>query len=225
MSMTLAQLRTEARFRANMENSKFVEDAELTSYINSAIAELHDLLISCYSNDYYINTYLFNTVGNTADYALPADFYQLRGVDVKLNAGEFFTINKFNFNERNRNTDLNWGLIGGPSLRYRLVGNNLRFNPTPDGAYQVRLWYIPVATKLVADSDTLADLNQYYEYVVVQAAIMMLQKEESDVSVLAALKADLRNRIQSMAQNRDADKADSVQDIYAEANDYYFYRS
>jgi hypothetical protein len=87
------------------------------------------------------------------------------------------------------------------------------------------MWYIPVATVLVSDSDTLQDLNQYYEYVVVHAALMMLQKEESDVSVLAAFKQQLTQRIQSMAQNRDADKPDSVQDIYSEVNDYYFFRN
>ena len=48
MSITLAELRTQARNRADMESSEFVTDTELTDYINSSIAELHDILIQSY---------------------------------------------------------------------------------------------------------------------------------------------------------------------------------
>lgn len=225
MSITLLQLRTEAKYRSDMTNSTFIDDSEWNSYINSGIADLHDLLIACYMADYYTKSTTFVTVANQENYALPSDFYQLRGVDIALNGTDYFSVSRFNFNERNRNTDMNWGIIGGPTLRYRLVGNNLKFTPAPDGVYQGRIWYTPVATKLVADGDMLADLNQYYEYVVVHAALMAGQKEETDISVLAALKADLRKRIESMASGRDADKADSIQDIYAENDEYYFFRS
>ena len=78
-------------------------------------------------------------------------------------------------------------------------------------------------TKLTLDADTLSDLNQYAEYVIVDAAIKMAAKEETDVSVLAAQKAELRRRIEVMGQNRNADKSESVSDIYSENLDYLWY--
>lgn len=225
MSITLLELRTQARQLADRENSQFVTDAELTNYVNSAIAELQDLLISAYSSDYYISSYTFTTVNNQTNYALPADFYKLRGVDAAINGTEWAAVRPFNFNERNRNDSFSsWGLMTGPSVRYRLLGNNMVLSPAPDGAYNMRVWYIPTATKLVADSDVLADLNQFSDFVIYDAAIKMLIKEESDPTALMAERAKCEKRIVEMGQNRDAGQPESVSDIYAENNDYYWYR-
>jgi len=225
MSITLLQLRTRARQISDIENSQHVTDEELTSYVNMAIAELHDLLIGAYSSDYYISSSTFSTAANVTNYSLPADFYKLRGVDAAINGDSYASLRPFNFNERNRNDSFSsWGLMTGPSIRYRLLGPNLVFSPAPDGIYAIRLWYIPQATVLVADSDVFTDLNQYSEYVVYDAAIRMLTKEESDISAHLAKKNEIIKRIQEMAQNRDADQPESVSDIYAENNDYYWYR-
>lgn len=223
MSITLAQLKSQARDRADMTNSQFVSDSELVNYINGSIAELHDLLIAAYDNDYFITEYSFNTAANTASYALPADFYKLRGVDTRIGSDQWFTIQPFNFNERNSQNELVTYLAYGNNFRYRLVGSNITFTPVPTSVYSIKMWYIPVATKLSSDSDVLSDLNQFSEYVIVDAALKMAAKEEADVSVLAAQKADLRRRIEVMGQNRNADKSDSISDIYAENLDYLWY--
>lgn len=217
MSITLAQLKTQARDRADMTNSLFIGDDELVNYINSSIAELHDLLIGAYDSDYYMTEYNFSTVANTSNYALPASFYKLRGVD-KLDGGEYVSLRPFNFNERNSKYNDNLD-----QYRYRLIGNNISFYPAPSGVDQIKLWYTPVATKLVLDADVLSDLNQYAEYVIVDAAIKMAQKEESDVSVLMAQKADIRKRIENMASNRDSGSSDAVSDIYAANDDNLFF--
>jgi len=223
MSITLAQLKSQARDRADMANSQFVSDSELVNYINGSIAELHDLLIAAYDNEYFITEYTFSTVSGTDSYALPADFYKLRGIDSRVGADQWFTLQPFNFNERNSKNELLSYLAYGNNFRYRIMGSDLVFSPVPQGVYNIKLWYIPVATKLSSDSDTLNDLNQFSEYVIVDAAIKMANKEEADVSVLAAQKAELKRRIEVMAQNRNADKSESISDIYAENLDYLWY--
>jgi hypothetical protein len=226
MAITLAELRTQARQRADQEDSNFVSDSELTSYINNSIAELHDILIQAYSSDYYLSEYDFNTVAGQAAYDLPADFYKVLGVDVKLNNSDFFTIKRFNFNERNKFDDFGvWSVLGITAVRYRVMGSQLRFTPIPDDATAVKLWYIPLAEKLVADADELSDLNAYSEYVIVDAAIKMMAKEESDPTILIQQKAALKRRIEEAANNRDAANPDSVRDIYGENSDYFFGRT
>ena len=217
MTITLLELRNQCRQRADMENSDFITEAELTAYVNSSIAELHDLLISAYDSDYYISSTTFNTTAGTDSYALPANFYKLRGVDITINS-TIQNLQPFNFNERNVNQGLGWAIPGAAIPRYRIVGGNLVFAPVPDSTTPVKLWYIPVATKLVNDSDTLADLNQFAEYVIIDAAIKMKVKEESDISELAALKQAMGQRIVAMAQNRDSGQGDSVSDVHAVNN-------
>lgn len=224
MAITLSELRTQTRNRADMSQSEFVTDSELNFYINQSIRELHDILTDAYQSDYYMSTNTFNTVSGTDSYALPSDFYELRGVDVKLNSNEWYTLKKFNFNERVRYKQSgSWNYSNAPYLRYRLNGNNIMFNPTPDSSNQtIRIWYTPVATELVNDGDSFADFNGFSEYVIVDAAIKCLQKEESDVSVLMAQKGALLDRIRNKAQQRDANESDSVQDVYAENDDIYW---
>jgi uncharacterized protein YdcH (DUF465 family) len=92
----------------------------------------------------------------------------------------------------------------------------------PDRNADAQVWYVPLPTVLVDDTDTLDDLNAYSEYVIVDAAIKMLLKEESDVTVLLAQKEALAKRIRDKAANRDASSSSSVTDIYAENNDWYW---
>lgn len=231
MSITLAELKTRSRERADMTDSEFVTDSELVSYINASVAELHDILIQAYGEEYRIKDVTFSTVSGQADYDLSTvvtdnDFYKLRGIDAQLNGDDFFTLQPFNFNERNRFQNFGtWDYLGITNIRYRLLGNNIRLSPVPDNAVTVKLWYIPVATIMTDDADTLDDLNQFAEYVIVDAAIKMLNKEESDVSVLMAQKTALKRRIEEAANNRDAGSGDAVSDIYIENDDFFYGRT
>ena len=215
--ITLAELKEQARQRSDMENSEFVSDAELTQYINSSLAELHDLLIAAYNEDYVMNEHIFAST-SAIQYDLPADFYKLRGVDVRQNTtGNWATVKRFNFNRRNEQQNAyTWNMLGLPYMEYRLVGSKIRFNRTPDVTVQFRIFYYPAAPKLVLDTDAYDDVNGFAEYVVVDAAIKMMQKEESDVRVLLAQKSALAERIRAMAAGRDANEPASVTDIYAE---------
>lgn len=226
MTVTLLELKTRARERSDMETSDFVTDSELTGYINSSLAELYDLLVSAYGEDYFLaDPFAITTSNNISDYALPDDFYKLKGVDAKINGSDWYSVRPFNFNERNRNQDVTWGLIGGPNVRYRIMGSKIKLSPLPNGAYPLQLWYVPSAPVLAVDADEFNDVNGFSEYVIVDAAIKMLQKEESDVSVLMAQKMTLKRRLEEMSLNRDAGQPESVSDIYAENNEFWFWRS
>lgn len=218
MLISLAELKLQARQRADQEKSKLVKDSELTAYINSSIAELYDLLCEAYGSEYYtIESQSYFTDGGFS-FPLPADLYELKGVDMRIANQDWITLQQFNFNERNRYGDTG-GRTGLDNIRYRLVGNNIRFNPLPDANTEYRLWYVPFPTQLVNDTDTLDGLNSYQEYVIVDAAIKMMQKEESDVSVLAAQKAALAKRITDKAANRNAAQSGTISDVYAESYD------
>ena len=109
-----------------------------------------------------------------------------------------------------------------------MVGGSIVFTPTPDTATAVKVWYIPQAAQFSSGTDTDTkwdDINGYAEYVIVFAAIRMLQKEESDVQVLLAQQGDLRKRITEAAANRDADNPLTVSDIYTANNRFWFSRS
>ena len=230
---------TRVRQRSDMVDNFFVSDVEVQTYINAGIAELHDLLIQTYGQDYYVSSATFTTVAGTSSYPIASstsgpnitNFYKLRGLDAKLNGSEYFTLEPFNFSERNLNQNWgSWGLLGLTNVKYRLVGSNIEFIPEPDGATDIRIWYIPTAQQF--DSTTPAtsttkfdDINGYAEYVVISAAINCLQKEESDVGVLLSQKLDMRKRIEQAASNRDAGSPITITDVYKVNNEFLYTRS
>lgn len=214
MASTLAQLRDKVRQRADMETSQFIKDAELTSYINNSYAELYDLLVSRFE-DYYIKSLAFSiATGNT--YAVPADFYKLRGVDLKIDSGidsPWTTVFPFNFTERNRIESKTRNILGRMTVSYRLAGQNIMIYPEDRAPNDYRMWYIPRYTPLSADSDQLSDVMDFEEYIIVDAAIKCLVKEESDPQALMILKAALKQRIEEMASNRDAGSPQVIADV------------
>lgn len=236
-----SDLQTRVRQRADMENNYFVSDLEVQTYINAGLAELHDLLIQTYGQDYYISSKDFNTASDVDTYAIndstsshniaATDFYKIRGLDAKINGDRWFTIVPFNFNERNVNQEGSITNIWGISnTRYRLVGENLMITPKPTSVIAMKLWYIPTAqqftsTTPASSTTTFADINGYAEYVVIDAAIKCLQKEESDVQVLMVQKQAMKKRIEESASNRDAGHPLSVTDINRGNNAFWYSRS
>ena len=210
-NIELQNLRTEVRRRADMEDSTFVTDAELNNYINASVGELYDLIIQKYGSDYYVSSSTINVVSGTDSYSLPSDFYKLLGVDLVVDSDRSIALKRFMFNERNKT--IRWDRSSTYKFRYRLQGDNLVLSPEPEGAETLKLWYIPLPATLTNDTDELKGFSGWEEYVIIDAAMKCLQKEESDVSVLFAQKQAMIQRIEVAAENRDANEASRITDV------------
>ena len=204
MTTTLTEFIERARQAADMDGSQFVSDSELKVYINASAQELYDLLVASYTDLYTVES-ASQTPTTEASLTLPNDFYKLRGVDFLISTNTWVDVQNFSFNERNNN-NLSIGSFNRlTDVRYRLTGSKILLTP-PERALNntFKLWYIPKMVELVADSDTFDGINGFEQYIVIDAAIKMLTKEESDTSGLILQKRQLKERIETMAQNRDA---------------------
>lgn len=218
---TLAELRTEARQRADMEqDDDFVTDTELTRMVNQSIRELYDLLLESLGHEYFYTSASISIVAGTQAYSLPTAFYQLLGVDLVISATENMALRPFQFHERNEDMyGMGWGYPDGP--RYRIMGSQIHFRPAPTASDTVTVHYIPYPTSLSADGDTFDGINGWEEYVIVDCAAKMIEKEEGEAAPLYKRKAELMQRIQGQASKRDAGFPDAVIDIHANTWRYY----
>ena len=107
-TVTLLEMRDEAKQRADMVNSNFVTDAEWTTYINASAAWLYDLLVSAYGSDYFVSEQDLTTVANTDFYLFSAfdtpvtDFYKMVGVSLVITSDEEIPLRTFMFRNRDR---------------------------------------------------------------------------------------------------------------------------
>jgi hypothetical protein len=236
--MTLSQLRLLSKQKADRVNSQFITDSEWNTYVNQSYFELYDILVQKYGNEYFVaQPAQFLTYGSSSSsgnqfYPLPdgitsflaADgstfvpkaMYKLLGVDLGIgtNNNAWITLKKFMFISRNRYVypQLTTNLLGVAGLRYRLVGNQIEFIPQPANGQYIQLWYIPRMATLLKDTDIADGVSGWTEYIAVDAAIKALQKEESDVTVLALQKQALLDRIEAAAENRDAGEPETISD-------------
>jgi hypothetical protein len=211
---TLLQLRTETRQRADMESSRFISDSELTGYINAAYSELYDLLVGQFEDYYTIYTQVTVPTGNST-ISLPTDFYKLRGIDYQNSApGDWVSVTRFAFPERNARGRVASRLyFGVKRLAYSVVGGQIRLLPEDDASGVYRIWYIPRFDPLVSDGSTVSNVLDFEDYIVVDAAIRCLVKEESDPSALMMQKEALKARINAMASQRDASGTGRIADV------------
>lgn len=214
---TLSNMRLQVRQRADQANSQFVSDQELNTYIDQSYRELYDLLIEKYGDDYYVaNPYTYTLSTNTQAYPLPNDFYKLLLVEVALNASDpnsWVTIKKYNRIQQNLLNFPNvYTFYGVTNLRYRLTGSNLYIIPPPTGGETLRIWYNPRPNQLLNDTDIADMVSGWEEYIVIDAAIKAMVKEESDISALALQKQAIIKRIEEAAENRDVGEPETVSD-------------
>lgn len=209
---TLAELNARIRQRADKVNSLFVTDAEITSMINASYAELYDLIIQS-SEDYFTTSTTLTVTSSDAGVAsLPASFYKLRGLDYLI-GGNYVTVYSYDWGERNLQ---NLTAMPEFTVRYRVMGSTLRLEPGDLAAGTYRLWYIPAYTALSAAGDVLntqITRQNWEEYLVVDVAAKILDKEESNSSHLVQAKEILRNRIQQFSASRDLDQPMRVTDV------------
>jgi hypothetical protein len=128
--------------------------------------------------------------------------------------GAWWTLKPFQISEVNKysvpNTQIYYGIT---DIRYRIQGNQIWLNPLPQANQTIRLIYTPKMTTLSADSDTVDGISGWTEYIIIDAAIKCMQKEESDVSVLGMQKAAMLKRINDSAANRDSGMPQTVADV------------
>ena len=98
---TLSELRTQARQRVDAVGNNFFTDAEINNYLNSALAELHDLLVTKYE-DYYVNKLSFSLVADQDTYSFSSlglnNFFKLLGIDA-VSGSDTMKVRRFTFLE------------------------------------------------------------------------------------------------------------------------------
>jgi hypothetical protein len=215
-TVLVSNLITGARQRADMLATQFVTDAEVLALLDNSYRKFYNEVINKYQN-YFVSEQNVTLVPNQEDYDLPSDLLKVLGVDV-LSGGKSFTMMPWSLNERNR---LITGWVGRP-IRYILKGSKIKLTPTPTTTDTVKIYYVPAPAELTSGS-SVEVFNGFDEYIMIDTAIMLKQKEEADVQVLLIQKQELKQLIFDTMAGRDAGFPEKVTDI-ARLNDQAWYQ-
>jgi hypothetical protein len=192
LNVTLADLRTAARQRADMENSLFCSDIEVNQLINANIRKIHRRIVKAYGNAYAGASTTITTVAGTEAYALPAAFMKLSSYGVWWVVGnEKRRISRYDPNRSNDQQPsegwTTWSYDRRSNVQYDLFNKQIRFLPTPRAVHSVLVYYIPTPTTLAIDADVYDGIAGFEEAITWSVAADMLAKQESDASYQLAM--------------------------------------
>lgn len=219
MSITLAELRTAVRRMADMETSSFVSDDEVNDYVNRAAARWHTRLSTKYE-DWFTTYTVFTLTAASNIYTLPADFLKMRRLQMVDGgtASGWRKVSRASVEDMERVGGA-WARAWSSAYRaYLILQNGLWLLPEDDASGSYRMWYLPRFVKMVYDTDAIGDWQDWYELVIVDAAIKCLNKEESDTSHLVQEREAIEARINSAA-GRDAGEPPRVADVMGDDGD------
>lgn len=235
--INLGYIRYLSQLRADKLNSQFLTTDEWNSNINQSIYFLYNELVTHYGEDYFVaSPYILSTTGADS-YSLPdgsAAFqinvgtpqqtkapalFKLLGVDcsASIAGNAWVTLPRFNWIDRNKFVypQLQANAIGLFNLSYRQMGNQLQLIPRPSAGQFLQVWYVPVMTQLLQDTDMLSfSFSGWSELIIVDAAIKALLKEESfdQANALQGIKNMLIEQIGTTAANRDVGQPNTISD-------------
>lgn len=229
-TVNLSTMVTRVRRRADMENTDFVSDAEIEEYVEASFGELVDLLIMYSGDATWMSTVTGgqSTVAGTETYSIytndvdmiDADVYKVLGVEVKFD-GKWRRIGNFKHWQNSWLEDQS-GWSGPGSVKYKVqwqttLGSEatITFEPAPSAVHEFRVLYIPYPADWSTGGFTnFLGYTGWEEYIIVDAAMKCLEKEESDVSHLARRMEIQRDRLTHHAQSMNMGEGSIIRDIY-----------
>jgi len=226
--VTLPQLQAEVQKRADIQNATpFVPLADITEYVNRAIARVHGLLADS-GEPYYRSLGTWTTTSQQQTYyttaavgvpagtaVLPTDIFRVEGVDCQIQNQRWLNCERFNFERRNdyQASDFFWPIV---TYLYDFRGSGAQtaifIQPPPPGAVNLRVWYYPTPPQLAVPTDTWDTANRWDSYVIDWAARLCAEKDENYelCARLDVALAQVESRIKAEAESRISGQAPKI---------------
>lgn len=203
---------------ANLEGAgDFITPTELIDYVNGSIAEwVDEVRGTTWNGTYSRSKHTLTTTGSQQTYPLPPDFLTLLSVDVFVAGANAPVISATAYQEEERNAFTNFPVMFGwgasNPIFYQIQDGDISFIPVPQGAYSVRLNYVPAAPVLSDPDDSIDSINGWEEFIILDAAIKCLTKagELDMIQELKDRRERQRQRIKALAPRRDQQTAERV---------------
>ncbi len=204
---TLGNLRDEVRDRADIEGSTHITDPQINRYVNQSGAALHSMLVEM-CEDEFLEVFSGSTSAASGNQTninvgyigeVTAGAYKILGVEVVVN-GNRVPLRRWSWREHAALID---SPSSGPPYFYRWVSSTVQVIPGLPTSTPYYVYAIPPYVDMAADDETIDGRDGWEEWIVLDAAIKCMTKEESDPSVLVAERDRVYQRIVTQMMQRD----------------------
>jgi len=179
--MDLSTITTKARRKLDEVTEKFWDDDELWDYINDGYYQYWMWMIRAVNRGVVKSTTL-NITADTAEIALPSDYFLARLVERVVDSATIPMDYKERYDSANRTSGTSSSASFGYVPQYHFEGQNLIIEPTPGDtvANGIKLTYIFIPDRMTAGTDEPDDgfPDFFHDLLVGYCVIQAKEKEE-----------------------------------------------
>lgn len=209
---TVAQTLLTARQRADVENSQHFNAAEELVMFNTSHAVLHSKRVML-SEDHDTREREIYTAAGIEEYSVGSDFLKLISVDMEVGNGNWRQVPRWTWADRHLYMS-NTAISHTTGHAYRMVGSRVRILPVPTDTRRVVIFYVRAPFEAEETTEEYEYGPGEHEWIVLDMAIKMLTKEESDPTIYMAERERLWKEVICPAcSTRDSAHAYRVQDV------------
>lgn len=214
---TASVLMTDVRRLTDTDSDAHISDAYLLTLIDRSYNKLYRVIATQYESFFDTEDTSKSLIVGQRDYALPSDLMHLKGVDIII-SGDRYPLRSYNFASRTgrQRPDLvsRFDARAANRYRYRSQGNNLRIDPLPDSTEQLIITYVPRPVRVTTSVQTFDVLSGFDDFIIYDAAVQVLTRQERDPSAMAALRQDAMQMVIQAVSPRDVGDPVTVTDVF-----------
>jgi hypothetical protein len=215
---TASVLMQDVRLATDTVGDNNITDAYLLTCIDRSYGKLYRQISTQYQGFFEVEDTNTSLVVDQRTYNLPSDFMHLKGVDI-VDGNDRASLRAIQFGDRNKLSNDPRFIPQRPAmlrtnLAYFLQGNTLRIEPPPQVTNQLVITYVPRPTRITSSSDTFDVIAGFDSFIVYDAGISVLLKQERDASGIIQLRQDALQDIINVVSPRITGDAVLVRDEF-----------
>jgi hypothetical protein len=222
---TASVLMTDVRRLTDTENDAHITDAYLLTLIDRSYNKLYRTIATQYESFFDTEDSSKSLIVGQRTYALASDLMHLKAVDI-VRGSERIPLRRFSLPQRESfSRDPRYVPFSGDrqrtNYRYKAEANNLRIDPLPDTTEQLIMTYVPRPTRITNSSTTFDVIAGFDDFIIYDASIQVLTRQERDASQYVALRQDALQGVIATVSPREVSDTVNVSDVFFGAGHYF----
>lgn len=224
MSLTIQQVQDQALRQADLYGTDYIAPDDLNALTDRAILSVWDFFVKTFGDDWDNDRDTIVTTAGQRDYNLPTDLWRLQRVGMILLGSGDDEVALQRFDKANgviSTSEDSW--ISCPPEYWLSFGNTLKvisFNPLPDAAYTIVLYYHDDPPTTAGGLSTEIDLLGYEHLLVYEIWRSIIEKQEEDPSPAIAKIEQVKQMIIDHAAPKDAGQPHYMSDARSGEDGY-----
>lgn len=215
---TASVLMQDVRLATDTVGDNNITDAYLLTLIDRSYGKLYRQISTQYQGFFETEDSNTSLVVGQRLYALPSDFMHLKGVDL-VEGSDRVSLRRIQFGDRNTLSNDPRFIPQRPAmlrtnLAYFTQGDDLRIEPAPQVTNQLIITYVPRPTRITSSSDTFDVIAGFDAFIVYDASISVLMKQERDPSGIIQLRQDALQDVITVVTPRETGDSVMVRDEF-----------